>query len=619
MALWLDVLDETIRACAGYRRADLANRLRRKRAQLLDPRLRVLVVGEPKRGKSQLVNALIGAPVCAVGDDVTTALPTVVEHADEPRAALVTSPLPAAHLAITGGVSAADRTPVPIERIADRTGRPAGAGLRGEFVYAEVGIPRALLASGLVLIDTPAIGGTDPVRSAYTYAALGAADVVLLVADAAAGLSDAELDFLRYAVRLCPYLLVVLGKTDLCPQWRDTADRDRDRLAAAGLPATLLAVSAALRLHAARAGDQALNAESGFPELIDCLRRDALGKGERIAPTAAAVAAGLAVEELAAPLAAEPDDPDESPATDALAELRAAQRRFDELRRHSARWQNMLSDEIADLVSDVEYDLRDRTRKILRKVEDYFDQADPRTVWDTFTPWLDDNLLDAAESNFRWLVERSHWIARRIAAGFPATPGGVLPDSTFWIPEVFESMPQLDAPAVGEFTVGQKVFTGLRGSYGGLVMFGLVTSLAGLPLINVVSLGAGALFGGKTLRDEGENRLQRRQAAAKHAVQRHVEDFFVKFSKDCKDVARQVHRSLRDHFTALAEDLQEDLVESARVAKQAADSEAVLRERRAVEQHRELEGLRALHGKVQGLVGPVPAIPRQRTARSLVA
>src|SRR2546429_6616208 len=125
-------------------------------------------------------------------------------------------------------------------------------------------------------------------------------------------------------------------------------------------------------------------------------------------------------------------------------------------------------------------------------------------------------------------------------------------------------------------------------------MFGLLTSVAGLPLINLVSLGAGALFGSKSLRDEGSSRLLRRQSAAKAVVQRHVEDFFLKFSKDCRDVVRQVHRTLRDHFTAVADDLQDTLIESARLAKQNADRDAAERGRRNQEVERQLDALAAL-------------------------
>ena len=59
------------------------------RKRLADPDVRVLVVGEFKQGKSQLVNALVNAPVCPVDDDIATAVPTVVRHAETTTVALV--------------------------------------------------------------------------------------------------------------------------------------------------------------------------------------------------------------------------------------------------------------------------------------------------------------------------------------------------------------------------------------------------------------------------------------------------------------------------------------------------------------------------------------------------
>jgi len=552
--LWLDVLDETIRACAAHGRADLADMLRRKRAQLLDPRLRVLVVGAPKHGKSQLVNALINAPACAVGDDLTTTVPTTVEYADEPSAAQV-GPAPGTDLV--------------------------------------VGVPRELLRCGVVLVDMPPIGAAD--------VPLAAADVVLLASDAGTGLTEREVELLRYAVRRCPNVVLALTKIDLVPGWRRVAENTRVRLAQTGLPAPVIPVSAELRLRAASRNDPDLNAESGFPELVRYLQREVQSKAQRLAPHTAAALTGTTIESLAAPLLAQRSDPDADP-TEATLQLRDLQRRYDGLRRHASRWQSALADDISDLVSDIEYDLRDRTRRVLRTVDEFFDAADPVEVWDSFVPWLEENLRTAGQANFAWLVQRSHWMATRIAADFAAYRPEVLPASTFWPPaDVFGGVAELERPDLGTFSFSQKVFTGLRGSYGGLVMFGLLTSVAGLPLINLVSLGAGALFGGKSLRDEGSGRLQRRQAAAKAAVQRHVEDFFLKFNKDCRDVARQVHRTLRDHFLNLAEELQEDLSNTARIAKQAADRDAAERDRRQREIQREFDGLLALHRKAREL------------------
>ena len=550
---WLDTLDRVIGACTAYGHPELAHRLRRARGRLLDPTLRVLVAGEPNQGKSQLVNALVNAPVCAVDDDVSTTVPTVVRHAEVASAVLV---------------GAAARTPVPIEQLGERLADdPGSRGGRGdELVGAEIGIPRALLSRGLELVDSPPV--TDPGWQ-RTAEAAGDADVVLLASEATGELSAAELELLRVLGSRCPELVIALTKIDMAPRWRQVAERDQQLLAAAGLSATLVPVSAALRLHAAETGDQALNAESGFAELIERLQRLMAAKRTVLAPRAAAVAVRTAIDELAGALRAELSD-------------QGSQRdahRLDELRRGSAHSQTVLNDEMADLAAELDYDLRDRARRILREVDRVFDNADPLVEWDAFEQWLRDNLVEAADTTFGWLVQRCHWIADKVAESFPH-PCEVPPDSTgFGYQDPFEEISGLEQPRLDRFTLGQKAFTAMRGSYGGLLMVGLVTSLTvGLPLINPIAVGAGVVFGGKSIMEEGENRLRRRQTAARSAAQRHVDDFFLRFGKDCKDLVRHVHRGLRDHFTELATRLQDEIVE---------------RDRRNRELRRELEQLLA--------------------------
>ncbi|MBP2340609.1 dynamin family protein [Saccharothrix coeruleofusca] len=587
-APWLDVLDDTIRACAAHNRPDLAARLREKRASQLDPKLRVLVVGEAKQGKSQLVNAMINAPVCAVGDDVTTTVPTFVQHAETPSAALVR------------GVSIAntptERIPVPIDQVAQQV----SAGRPGELLAAEVGIPRALLTSGLVLVDTPGVGDLRSARTASTFTALLQADAVLMVSDATTELTASELELLKQVMTSCPNVTVVLTKIDIAAQWRRVVERNRAHLARAGVTAKLIPVSSALRLRAAKTGDRELNAESGFPELLACVQQDIVAAADVLARRTVAVAAASAIKQLVAPLREELSSQGSRGTQDTIAALHEAQRRVDELRRRSARWQTVLADEMADLVSDIEYDLRDRTRKILREVDRTFETADPMLGWDRFERWLEDNLTEAATTNFAWLLDRSEWVAEKVARSFPVHREDLLPESVF-PDDVLDRVSKMDRPVIEKFSISQKFFTGLRGSYGGLLMFGLVTSLAGMPLINAISLGAGALFGGKSIMDEGDQRLKRRQAAARQAAQRHVDDFFVKFSKDCRDAARHIQRSLRNHFSTLAEEMQETLLESARSARRAVQDDATERERRTREAKRELDALVQLYQRVQAL------------------
>jgi GTPase SAR1 family protein len=585
-ATWLEVLDQTIGASVVHHRPDLAERLRAKRAQLLDPQIRVMVIGEANQGKSQLVNALVSASVCAVGDDVTTVAPTIVRYADKPAAA---------QLLHDGEGAEPQRVPIPVDQATNRGSEP---------VMTEVCIPRKLLAAGLVIIDTPAVGNLHQLRAQNTFATLSGADAVLIASDATQELSATELEMLRQVRRLCPTILLALTKIDLAPRWRNVAERNREHLARAGVSAAVVPISSTLRLRAAATDDASLNAESGFPDLVERLRTDVLAVSSAPARHNFAAMTGTVLAELVGQLnkelAARPDGQD-SPA---LAELRDAQQKMLDLRRRSTRWQNVLNDEMADLAADLEFDLRDRTRKILREVDRAFDEADPAKTWETFEEWLADSLTEAAETNYNWLVERSWWVADRVAECFPERKD-VLPDSV--IPDDANMSPgDAERPKLEKFTPGQRIFTGLRGSYGGVLMFGLITSLAGLPLINPISIGAGMALGGKSIGEEGESRLKRRQATAKAAAQRHVDDFFLRFSKDCKDAARRIQRGLRDHFAELAEQLQQVLTDSAASAQKTAQVELAGRQRRDQELRQSLQQLTQLHGQIQRIAGALP-------------
>jgi predicted GTPase len=605
--MWLDVLDDIARTCVAHNRDDLLHWLRQRRAQLLDPTLRVLVIGEPKQGKSQLVNALVNAPACPVGDGRTTTLPTVVQHAETPTAAVVRTPLPVAGRPTGPAALPAGRTPIPIAQVAAEIAGRAPGDPASEAVHVEIGLPRGLLGTGLVLVDTPGTDEVDTIRGAVATAALARADTVLMVTDSTRELSVGELNLLLHVVRSHPNVAVVQTKTDLVARWRTVADRNRQQLAGAGIPVPLIPVSALLRLRAAGTDDRALNAESGFPPLVARLVRDQRDKSDRLARTSVGLIARTVVEQLAAPLRAELSSQDSPERAGPLSRLHAAQREVDELRRCTTRWQNTLSDEMASLLSDIEYDLRDRTRTILREVDEAFDRADPLVGWETFQEWLDDTLAEAAEANHQWFAQRCEWVAAQVASNFTRYGYDVPPQWSVPAPDdALDRLPVLERPTTDRFTVSQKVISGMRGSYGGLLMFGLAMTLAGMPMINPVSIGAGVVFAGKSIRDEGRTLLRRRQATVKTAVQRHVDDFFLRMTKDYRDTARQVQRVVRDHFTALTEELQEAIVHSFRSAKQAADADAAQREQRQVEIQQRMRRLAALYEQAQGLTSARP-------------
>lgn len=613
---WLDLLDETTRICSAYGRTDLGRRLGQRRAQLLDPRLRVLVIGAPKHGKSQLINALLNAPVCPVNDAASSALTTVVQHAAAPSACLVRrAPRRAGPTdgADDGREPPETRSPVPLDRLV----APGGPDLTpepGERVYAEIGVPRSLLAAGIALIEVPAAAFEASDRSAPDTAATVAdlaaftrADTAIVVCEASTGLSRGTLALLSTLTAGFPDVVVALTKTDIAVRWRQVLRRSERSLADAGIPVRVIPVSAALRLRAAGTGDPELNSESGFPELIRALRATLSAKGDRFARFTVTLVGRSVVQELAAPLNQELATLTTGEDTGAMSRLREAQRRGDELRRCTVRWQNALADEVADLLSDVEYELRESARIMLRRVDGMLDEIDPARGWHDVDEWLNGALVDAAEETCASLVDRIDLLAERVSRQLTDDPDAR--SAVFSTAEHLQRLPErvtpIDRPAAERFTFSQRVFSGLRGSYGGVLMFGLVTSLAGQPLINPLSLGAGAVFGGKSILDDGKSVRRRRQAAAKAAAQRHIDDVFLRLGKDVRDAVRHAQRTLRDQLAALTEELQESIVEYARTAKQAADSEAAVREHRAQRIRRELMRLGGLYEQARELSVPV--------------
>jgi GTPase Era involved in 16S rRNA processing len=587
---------------AAHGRIDLAELVQQKRTQLLDRRLRVVVLGQPKQGKSQLINALLNAPACPVGDELTATLPILVTYSANPCAALVHGPPTPSW---SGASLEADRTPLPVDQVASAVS--GGAAERTGATHLELGLPRSLLAGGIVLIDTPAVNGRDlaPLDALTAWAT---ADVVLVVSDATSELSELELSRMAHLMRSHVRVALVLTKTDMSPRWRETAEHNRRRLAAAGVRATVIPVSAELRLRAAGSHDSAINAESGFPELLARLAHEQSTKTDELARAAASQLSNTIIEQLAAPLRTEAPNADSAPSASPMSRLLEAQRTIDELRRTAVRWQHTLNDEMADLSSDLDYDLRDRTRKILQKVDEAFNTADPLSDWDTFAQWLDENLIEAAEANHGWMLQRFDVITRQVADHFLGYSYGQNnpPRLAQRFPEhLIDEVPLMERPHVERFTYVQKFFTGLRGSYGGILILGLVTSLAGMSLINPISLGAGAIFGGKTILDESRALLKRRQATVKSAAQRHVDDFFLLVNKNCRDMVRQLQRVLRGHFTEVTEELQQSIVESFRRVKEEADADVAQRDQR-------IRQLVLLQEQARRLVA-APAADRSRT------
>ncbi len=573
-------------------RADLRKRLDQALGRLKDPSIRVIVVGEFKQGKSKLINALVNAPACPVDDDIATSVPTVVRYGDPASAAIL---VPKAGTD-TGEEAAVERQPIPLADLPAYVSEQGNPGNSKKLVAAEVCLPRKVLTGGLTIIDSPGVGGMGSSHTLTTLTALPTADAMLLVSDASQEYTEPELRFLRQAMRITPSVVGVLSKTDLYPDWRRVEEMDRAHLSKVAPDIPLFPVSSDLRLEAARLQDSELNDESGFPGLMAHLRSEIVGKSQRLQRRSVSQDLLSVTENLRLSLQTELEaleNPSGTPQM--IAQLELARSEADDLRKRSARWQITLNDGISDLIADMEYDLRDRLRRIQREAETAIDQGDPGPSWNEFTKWLEECAAAAISDTFVWTNERAQWLAAQVADHFAAEevtlPVMRVSDSGDALDPV-DAMPAMDD---GRINSMQKVLIGMRGSYGGVLMFGLLTGIFGMALINPLSVGAGLLLGRKAYREDKEARLKRRQGEAKALVRRQIDDVTFQVGKQLKDRLRLVQRSIRDHFTEIAEEHHRSLTDSVNVAQKAATTYALEKDVRIREIKAELKKVDALH------------------------
>ncbi|NUP58890.1 MAG: Isoniazid-inducible protein iniA [Pseudarthrobacter sp.] len=590
-------------------RADLRKRLEQALVRLQDPSIRVVVVGEFKQGKSKLINALVNAPVCPVDDDIATSAPTVVRYGEPASAAIL---VPVADNA-GGNPNTIERQPIDLAELPVFVSEQGNPGNRRKVAAAEVCLPRRMLTGGLTIIDTPGVGGMGSAHTLTTLTALPTADAMLLVSDASQEYTEPELRFLRQAMRITPSVAAVLSKTDLYPDWRRVEDLDREHLKSVATDIPLFPLSADLRLEASRLQDSELNIESGFPALVAHLRNEIVGKAQRLQRRSVSQDLLSVTGNLRLSLQSEleaMEKPEETPHM--VAALEQAKSEADELRKRSARWQLTLSDGINDLIADMEYDLRDRLRRIQREAEAAIDQGDPGPVWPQFSQWLEESVAAAISDTFVWTSERSQWLAAQVAEHFAADEVSLpvlhVADSGDAMDPV-DQMPGLDP---GRVNPVQKVLIGMRGSYGGVLMFGLLTGIFGMSLINPLSVGAGLLLGRKAYREDREARLKRRQGDAKTLVRRQLDDVTFQVGKQLKDRLRLVQRTIRDHFTGIADEYHRSLADSVSAAQKAANSYAREKEGRIREIKAELHKVDALHRAAEAVAAD--AAPGARTA-----
>jgi hypothetical protein len=405
----------------------------------------------------------------------------------------------------------------------------------------------------------------------------GMTDAVLFVSDAGHEYSPPELDALARIRAQGMAVAGVLTKIDLFPQWADVQQANRRRLQAANLDVPsipLLPVSSALCETGWQRGDESLTVASGVPQLVEFLRDRMTTRVDGGLRDAVLGEVRMVADQLATSWNSELDGLSNGGGNPAERHQRAVAE-LERRQQLSVNWQLALGDGATELMAQVEHDLRNRLRGVVKLAEDSINKTDPVRRWKKFDTWLRGKVDESVRANFQLSRERSRQLAERVATQLVGNPGGspngtALPDLRMNNPDEIlrqiKPMEQLEAAKGGWLA---RLVNSLRGSYGGILMVGVLTSLAGMVLINPYSIGAGVLLGAFTFWEDQKGNKERCKAEAKMAVSKLMDEVVFQISDESRAQLRSVHRTLRDHFTTINDQRLRAAADAVRAASEA--------------------------------------------------
>jgi small GTP-binding protein len=203
----LAALDELLTLSDGLLPAAEHDNLAAARLRMVEDRFNLVVLGEFKRGKSTLINALLERELLPTGVVPLTSVVTVISTGERER--------------LTVRYADGREEEQPIGALAEYVTEAQNPANRLGVELARVELDHELLRAGLELVDTPGIGSIHGHNTEVARAFLPRVDAALCVLDAGQPVSEGERELFVEAAGRVPRLLMVVNKMDHL----DAADR----------------------------------------------------------------------------------------------------------------------------------------------------------------------------------------------------------------------------------------------------------------------------------------------------------------------------------------------------------------------------------------------------------
>lgn len=178
----------------------IASTARSVAERVSEGRFYVACVGQFKRGKSTLLNALIGHSILPTGVVPVTSIPTVIRYGECPAARV--------------RLKYAAWTDISINDVGAYVSEAHNPENSKGVAAVEIFVPSALLGTGMCLVDTPGLGSVFAGNTAATHAFIPHIDAAIVVIGADPPLSGDELQLVEAVSQDVDELVFVLNKAD---------------------------------------------------------------------------------------------------------------------------------------------------------------------------------------------------------------------------------------------------------------------------------------------------------------------------------------------------------------------------------------------------------------------
>jgi Dynamin family len=232
-------------------------------AHLARDRFVLAVMGQFSRGKSTLMNALLGGAYLPMGALPMTSVITTVRYGSRPKAMIRRH-------------QTALPVEVPLAQVADYVAASSVRRAELRVANVEVEVPAEILRLGFEFVDTPGIGSSLTSGTAVTRRFLPQADAVAFVTGFDSPLTEAEAGLLASVPEHAGRLFLILNKRDLVSDHDAGQVQDfvRHRLGALGVTVPrIYGLSALKALEGVLEKDQDRLSASGVPGLRADLER----------------------------------------------------------------------------------------------------------------------------------------------------------------------------------------------------------------------------------------------------------------------------------------------------------------------------------------------------------